>query len=163
MDRWMNESSISFLLSFFECVLYHKSSSDIFSCSWQLVHIEYTMSSAWHRKHEPLTSGSQTVPAVKQRGSYSLWAASCLAVLPLPVFLQLHQQLCAAKWKCSGSVNIFSLDGFVFITHTPGAPLKSVHSVFCIYGETCALGAFSLDKLITELYFFQSENLGEEI
>lgn len=142
-------------------ILYHKATSDIFSRFGQITsaywinHVELKSSETWHRNpfHDPLTPVPRP-SAVKQPGSHSLWVASNLAAPPSCVLQQLHEQLRAAKWKCSGSISIFSPDGFVFITHTAGAPPKSVHGAFSVCGERCAWGAFGLDKLITELYIF---------
>lgn len=73
--------------------------------------------------------------------------------------ISLPKNLDDASRKCLGSVSIFSPDDFVFIAHSPGAPMKEKHSIFCICWERYVLSAFflnRLDKLITQniIFFF---------
>lgn len=113
----------------------------------------------WHWKHFHERLTPELPSASEQRISNSLHGASYLASLPSSVLHQPPQNLDDANRKRWGSVSIFSPYDFVFIAHSPGAPEKKKHSIFCICWERCVLSAFfpnCLDKLITQhiIYFF---------
>lgn len=77
------------------------------------------------------------------------------------------QNLDDANRKCSGSVSIFSPDDFVFIAHSPGAPMKrKAQYIVHLWEQRCVLSVFfpnRLDKLITQkiiFFLFLSEDIG---